>query len=278
MRTSSSGRPRFVGTRPRTGLGSLERSHDGDHADVGPHRGGNLLFRGRLAASDGRMTRARTRRVEAMAITADELRALERHGTSDVKALVAEVRRLGRVSAPLAEHEEMSRWTHLPKWARQELEYWRVDEAFQRGRADIAETRASALSESLTPCADIVRTAASARAGASEHELRPHSLLRRRSRTRCLGPQPPAVATRPVHSAATLPAHVAPSPRGRPGARWCAGAGEVRSTACVAEEVMNPTSDIGRAAVVAALLLLAVVVGGWIARDLGFGTHTEVGR
>lgn len=41
---------------------------------------------------------------------------------------------------------------------------------------------------------------------------------------------------------------------------------------------MGSTSDLGRAAVAAALLLLAVVVGGWIARDLGFGTHTEVAR
>lgn len=45
-------------------------------------------------------------------------------------------------TAPLAEHEEMDRWKRLPVWAQQELERWRVDEAFQRGRA---ETMHSAL-------------------------------------------------------------------------------------------------------------------------------------
>jgi hypothetical protein len=39
-------------------------------------------------------------------------------------------------TAPLATHEEMDRWKKLPVWAQQELERWRVDEAFQRGRAD----------------------------------------------------------------------------------------------------------------------------------------------
>lgn len=41
---------------------------------------------------------------------------------------------------------------------------------------------------------------------------------------------------------------------------------------------MNPTSDLGRAAVAAALLLLAVVVGGWIARDLLIGTKVNDGQ
>ena len=45
------------------------------------------------------------------------------------------------VTAPLAEHEEMDRWKRLPVWAQQELEKWRVDEAHQRGRAEVAETR-----------------------------------------------------------------------------------------------------------------------------------------
>jgi hypothetical protein len=36
----------------------------------------------------------------------------------------------------LAEHEEMDRWKTLPKWAQQELQRWRVDEAHQRGRAE----------------------------------------------------------------------------------------------------------------------------------------------
>jgi len=45
-------------------------------------------------------------------------------------------------SAPLAEHEEMDRWKRLPVWAQQELQKWRVDEAFQRGRAEAAERSA----------------------------------------------------------------------------------------------------------------------------------------
>jgi hypothetical protein len=45
-------------------------------------------------------------------------------------------------TAPLAEHEEMDRWKTLPVWAQQELQRWRVDEAFQRGRAEEAEADA----------------------------------------------------------------------------------------------------------------------------------------
>ena len=39
------------------------------------------------------------------------------------------------VTAERAEHEEMGFWAKLPKWAQQELQQWRTDEAFQRGRA-----------------------------------------------------------------------------------------------------------------------------------------------
>ena len=39
----------------------------------------------------------------------------------------------------LAEHEEMDRWKRLPMWAQQELEHWRRNEAFQRGRAESLE-------------------------------------------------------------------------------------------------------------------------------------------
>ena len=48
-------------------------------------------------------------------------------------------------TAPLAEHEEMDRWKHLPLWAQQELEHWRVNEAFQRGRAEALEAAVRAV-------------------------------------------------------------------------------------------------------------------------------------
>jgi hypothetical protein len=49
------------------------------------------------------------------------------------------------VSAPLAESEDIERWKRLPIWAQQELEAGRVDEAFQRGRADRAEAEVDRL-------------------------------------------------------------------------------------------------------------------------------------
>ena len=52
-------------------------------------------------------------------------------------------------TAPLAEHEEMDRWKTLPVWAQQELQKWRVDEAFQRGRADDSEARLLRLESAL---------------------------------------------------------------------------------------------------------------------------------
>lgn len=49
----------------------------------------------------------------------------------------------------LAEHEEMDRWKRLPKWAQQELERWREDEAHQRARAEVAEERVRELETML---------------------------------------------------------------------------------------------------------------------------------
>lgn len=57
--------------------------------------------------------------------------------------------RPGAVSAPLAVHEHMDRWRRLPVWAQQELEQWRMDEAHQRGRAQVAEAAARRYREAL---------------------------------------------------------------------------------------------------------------------------------
>jgi hypothetical protein len=49
-------------------------------------------------------------------------------------------------TAELAEHEDMDRWTRLPVWAQQQ---WRVDVAFQRGRAEQAEKETTAAQYAL---------------------------------------------------------------------------------------------------------------------------------
>lgn len=59
-------------------------------------------------------------------------------------------------TAPLAVHEEMDRWERLPVWAQQELQKWRQDEAFQRGRAEGAEARQAAFDLVLAYAKDIV--------------------------------------------------------------------------------------------------------------------------